>query len=212
MNDESIVVCFGDSNTWGCDPSGGPRFDRATRWPWIMREALGERFHMVEEGLGGRTTVWDDPVEGDKNGSKHLVPLLWSHHPLDLLIIMLGTNDLKHRFDVSAWDVASGLGRLVEIARGCLVGRADRAPEILVVCPPPFADMRVSPYQDMFAGGEEKSHQLAPAVAARCQELGVPMLDAGEAIRSSSVDGIHLGASEHRKLGVAVADKVRTML
>ena len=209
--DEKTVMCFGDSNTWGADPSGGPRFDRSTRWPCLMQTALGETCHVVEEGLGGRTTVWDDPVEGDRCGLKHLVPLIQSHHPLDVLIIMLGTNDLKNRFSVSAMDVSWSIGRLVEAARGCPDPHSGNPPELLVICPPPFADMRLSPLHDIFVGGEEKSHQLASALRRFCDEKRVRMLNACDVVQSSPVDGIHLDAAEHRKLGTAVAAEVRDM-
>lgn len=213
MNDkEKSVMCFGDSNTWGCDPAGGPRFDRGTRWPCILQETLGTGYHVVEEGLCGRTTVWDDPVEGDKNGLRHLTPLIQSHEPLDLVILMLGTNDLKGRFSVSALDVGNSIGRLVKATRECKYPFTGLAPEILVICPPPFADLSQTEFKDMFIGGEEKSRQIGPAVREYCRKNQIPMLNAGDVIRSSTRDGIHLDAPEHRKLGEAVAAEVRKLL
>ncbi len=102
------VLCYGDSNTWGADPAGGGRFSRDERWPGVLQKSLGDEYHIIEEGLGGRTTVWEDPIEGHKNGKEYLIPCLATHAPLDLVIIMLGTNDLKKRFSVSAQDVAFG--------------------------------------------------------------------------------------------------------
>ncbi len=212
MTIEKAILCFGDSNTWGCDPAGGPRFDRKTRWPGVLQAELGESFHIIEEGLGGRTTVWDDPLEGPKNGLEQLVPLLHSHRPLDLLVIMLGTNDLKNRFSVSAMDVSSGIERLVETARHYSDAFVGGKPEILVVCPPPFASLEGIPFKEMFVGGEEKSHQLADAYIKRGREKGFRVFDAGQVIESSPLDGIHLEASEHAKLGQAVANEVRGIL
>lgn len=209
---EKTVLCFGDSNTWGADPSGGPRFDRATRWPGVLQAELGSGYYVVEEGLSGRTTVWNDPVEGDRNGLKHLVPLLLSHGPLDLLIIMLGTNDLKNRFSVSALDVSNSVGRLVKVARDCRDAFSGPVPEVLVICPPPFADLRSTPFKDMFIGGEEKSHQLAAAFRSMGQKQGVPVFNAGDVMQSSSIDGIHFASTEHKKLGLAVAAEVRKMI
>ncbi len=208
MNEKNIL-CFGDSNTWGANPADGSRHDRNTRWPCMLQQELGDGFHVVEEGLCGRTTVWDDPVEGDKNGLKQIVPVLKSHEPLDLVIIFLGTNDLKVRFSVPACDVAESAWQLVKAARACEYPRTGKAPEVLVVCPPPFAPLEPTPFKDMFAGGEEKSHQLAAAFEEVAARRGFKLFQAGDVVQSSVVDGIHLEASEHGKLGRALAEAVR---
>ncbi|MGJ8653862.1 MAG: SGNH/GDSL hydrolase family protein [Opitutaceae bacterium] len=209
MNTEKNILCFGDSNTWGCDPAGGPRFDRNTRWPCILQRELGEGYHVIEEGLGGRTTVFDDPLEGPRNGLEHLVPILQSHKPLDQVIIMLGTNDLKNRFSASAMDVSWGIRRLIEATRAQADCFVNGEPNILIICPPPFADMSQLDFREILIGGEEKSHQLATHYRAICDEQKVPMLNAGDVIQSSPTDGIHLDATEHTKLGKAVAEIVR---
>lgn len=211
MNSEKAILCFGDSNTWGADPSGGGRFDRSTRWPGVLQEELGDEFHVIEEGLCGRTTVWEDPIEGDKNGLAQLVPILKSHEPLDLVIIKLGTNDLKNRFSVSALDVANSTWRLVQAVRACAYPPTGQVPEILVVCPPPFAPLDPTPFKDMFIGGEAKSHQLADAFKRVAEERDFRLFLAGEVIQSSSVDGIHYDASEHLKLGKAMGKTVKQM-
>ncbi|MDF7807970.1 SGNH/GDSL hydrolase family protein [Pontiellaceae bacterium B12219] len=208
---EKTILCFGDSNTWGADPAGGPRFDRATRWPCILQRELGKEFHVVEEGLCGRTTVWNDPIEGHKNGLQQLVPIIQSHEPLDFVIIMLGTNDLKNRFAVSALDVANSVWQLVKTVRTCAYPLTGQVPEILVICPPPFAPLEKTKFKDMFVGGEEKSHQLASRFSAVSEQRGFRWLNAGDVIQSSSIDGIHFEAAEHAKLAKAVADIVREM-
>ena len=205
---EKTILCYGDSNTWGADPSCGPRFDRETRWPCIMKKELGDEFHLVEEGLCGRTTVWDDPIEGDRNGLKQLIPILKSHVPLDVLVIMLGTNDLKNRFSVSPLDVANSVKTLVETARNTFNSFDEPTPKILVICPPSFAPLAETNFKDMFIGGEEKSHGLFAAMSKMCAERGIPMLNAGDVIQSSPVDGIHFEPTEHLKLGKAVAEFV----
>ena len=96
------ILCYGDSNTWGYDPASGERFAADIRWTGVLRKVLAsDRFEVIEEGLNGRTTVWDDPIEGQKNGRQYLIPCLESHRPLDLVVILLGTNDLKKRFSLS---------------------------------------------------------------------------------------------------------------
>ena len=114
---QKTILCFGDSNTWGFPPDCGARYDRKTRWPGVLQDALGDACYVIEEGLPGRNTVWDDPVEGGKNGLKQLVPIIHSHMPLDLVIIMLGTNDFKNRFSVSPLDISWSIGRLVKAVR-----------------------------------------------------------------------------------------------
>ena len=115
------ILCYGDSNTWGCIPLTGAqpprRYGPAQRWPGVLRRELGDGFGIVEEGLNGRTTVWDDPLEPYRSGKELLVPCLLTHQPIDLVIVMLGTNDLKGRFAVGARDIAAGAGLLLDIVR-----------------------------------------------------------------------------------------------
>ncbi|MCL1979506.1 MAG: GDSL-type esterase/lipase family protein, partial [Proteobacteria bacterium] len=123
------ILCYGDSNTWGYDPVTMDRFDETTRWPRVAGQVLGHGWEVIEEGLGGRTTVWDDPIEGYKNGRDYLIPCLESHRPLDLVVLLLGTNDLKQRFSLSAYDVAQGAGVLVRVVQASQAGRQGRAPQ-----------------------------------------------------------------------------------
>ena len=116
------VMCYGDSNTWGYNPATQQRYPRDERWTGVLQELLGADYRVIEEGLNGRTTVWDDPIEGYKNGREYLIPCLESQKPLDLVIIMLGTNDLKLRFSLPAYDIAEGAGVLVEIAQKSQAG------------------------------------------------------------------------------------------
>ena len=206
------ILCFGDSNTWGFPPDCGARYDRQTRWPGVLQQQLGEDYYVIEEGLPGRNTVWDDPVEGDKNGLKQLVPLIHSHMPLDLLIIMLGTNDFKNRFSVSPLDISWSIGRLVKAARECGHPLLGEAPEVLVICPPPLADLSKSPFAGILVGAEEKSRQLASVLEAFCEDNQIRMFDAGSVVQTSPVDGVHWEKEEHRKLGVAVAAQVQAIL
>ncbi|MBQ9959278.1 MAG: acylhydrolase, partial [Oscillospiraceae bacterium] len=99
---EKRILCYGDSNTWGYIGGVGERFGRDVRWTGRLQTLLGSDYTVIEEGLNSRTTVWDDPVEMHKNGYTYLMPCLQTHRPLDLVIIMLGTNDLERRFHVPA--------------------------------------------------------------------------------------------------------------
>lgn len=204
------VLCYGDSNTWGYDPRTGGRYPRDTRWPGVLRRALGEGYLVIEEGLNGRTTVWDDPIEGYKNGKSYLIPCLETHRPIDLVVIMLGTNDLKMRFSVSAFDIANGAGVLVDVAQRSATGPGGGPPQVLLVAPPPVA--KLTGFAEMFEGAERKSARFAEQYRRVATERRCAFLDASTVIRSSDLDGIHLEAGEHEKLAVAVARKVEAIL
>jgi lysophospholipase L1-like esterase len=204
------IVCFGDSNTWGADPAGGPRFSMDERWPGILRKELGEDYWIVEEGLCGRTTVWDDPIEGNKNGKQYLIPCIESQMPVDLVIIMLGTNDLKKRFSLSALDIANGAGVLVNMVKGSIAGPDWKGPKVLLIAPPPI--MEVGPFSEMFEGGAEKSLKFSRHYKNVAEYSNCAFLDASTVIKSSDLDGIHFGTGEHLKLGRAVTEVVKRIL
>jgi lysophospholipase L1-like esterase len=208
------ILCYGDSNTWGCIPLPGPeparRFPPDTRWPGVLRRELGDGYWIVEAGLNARTTVWDDPLEPDRNGRKLLLPTLLTHQPLELVIIMLGTNDLKRRINASAAEIAEGAGMLVDVVNVSGCGPDGTAPQTLLVCPPPVALLDLA--DDTFDGAAEKSHQLAGRFAEIAETRSCAFLDAGTVISSSDIDGIHLDEPQHAALGAAVAQQVRLLL
>ena len=216
MNEQNIL-CFGDSNTWGYVPVSGERYARDVRWPGVMAAALGAGCHVIEEGLSGRTTVWDDPIEGDKNGARYLPACLASHQPLDLVILMLGTNDLKMRFSLSALDVAAGAERLLRNIQASASGRGGKSPAILLAAPPPIGASGTNgePANDideMFQGGREKSLAFGNRFAALAQLCGCAFIDLGQYIAVDAADGIHYSAETHRVLGLAMAVAARGCL
>jgi lysophospholipase L1-like esterase len=204
------VLCYGDSNTWGYDPVTQDRFPPDTRWPGVLRQELGEGYLVIEEGLNGRTTVWDDPIEGYKNGREYLIPCLETHHPLDLVVLLLGTNDLKMRFSVSAGDIANGAGVLVDAIHKSAAGPRGAAPQVLLLAPPPVA--KLTDFAEMLEGAEAKSIRFAQHYRRVAAERGCAFLDTSTVIVSSDLDGIHFEASQHQKLGRAVAACVRQLL
>lgn len=201
------ILCYGDSNTWGYNPVTKDRYGRDERWPGVLRRELGEDYLIIEEGLGGRTTVWDDPIGGYKNGKEYLIPCLETHRPIDLVVIMLGTNDLKHRFSLTAFDIAKGAGVLVDIVQRSNAGPQGRAPEALLLAPPPVG--KLTSFAEMFKGSEEKSKELSKYYREVAEELKCFFLDTSEIITSSEIDGIHFEKKDHERLGKAVAAKVR---
>jgi lysophospholipase L1-like esterase len=207
---DKTILCYGDSNTWGYNPATQDRYAREERWAGVLQQKLGDGYVVIEEGLCGRTTVWDDPIEDYRNGKEYLIPCLRSHKPIDLVVIMLGTNDLKARFPMPACDIAAGAGVLVDIVAKSETGPSNGAPEVLLVAPPPIAEL--SGFAEMFEGGSVKSTMLSRHFRLVAEERGCALLDAAEVIASSELDGIHLDLAEHRKLGIAIASRVKQML
>jgi lysophospholipase L1-like esterase len=205
--DERVLVCFGDSNTHGTPPSTGAdapaRYGPDVRWPGRLATALGPGWRVHEEGLPGRTTVHADPVEGGHlSGLAALPMVLGTHSPVDRLVIMLGTNDLKARFGVGPAEIAVSVERLVRTAFAFCTDTGRPVPRILVVAPAPAVD--VAGLDESFRGGPEKSRRLGPLLREAADRLGADFLDAGEHIQVSDVDGVHLDPDAHRALAAAV--------
>jgi lysophospholipase L1-like esterase len=156
-----------------------------------------------EEGLCGRTSCREDPVEGDMNGLRQIVPVLESHRPLDVVALMLGTNDLKIRYSPCPGDIARGVGRVVRAIQDSRTGPENTAPRVLMICPPPT--VRSPVFESIFGDSVELSRRLPPFYRQFAGETGAVFLDAGTVVHSSAVDGIHLDPEEHRKLAEAVA-------
>lgn len=204
------ILCYGDSNTWGYNPLTQGRYADDVRWTGVLQAELGSNYRVIEEGLNGRTTVWDDPIGCLKNGKTYLEPCLESQKPLDLVIIMLGTNDLKQRFSAPPTDIAAGAGILARMTMRSGTGRNDGDPMVLLVAPPPT--VRLTSYSDMFAGAGEKSARFAAEYHRVAREQGCAYFDAGSVLISSEKDGIHFEAEGHAALGKALAEKVRELL
>ena len=205
------ILCYGDSNTWGWSPITKERYDDQTRWTRVLARALGAEYEVIEEGLNGRTTVWDDPIEGyNRNGYNYLLPCLETHCPLDLVTIMLGTNDLKKRFSLTASDIALGAGVLVKAVQQSTAGRKAKAPPVLLMAPPPVG--RLTEFAEEFEEATEKSKKLGDRYRQVVQELGCAYLDTSTLIVSSDVDGIHFEPEEHAKLGHALAGIIPELL
>jgi lysophospholipase L1-like esterase len=206
-----VVVCFGDSNTWGANPDGSGRFAPDVRWTGVLQANLGPDYKVVEEGLNGRTTNIDDTIEEDRNGRRHLPSLLESHRPFDLIVIMLGTNDLKTRNHRAAADIAQSAAKLADLSRKSMCGPNDGAPRVLLMAPPAIV-VAGHGLDGLFTGSVEKSKQFPAQYAFWADAVGVDFLDAGSVIASSPVDGIHFDPEDHARLGKAVAAKIAEMI
>ncbi|HEY8724137.1 MAG TPA: SGNH/GDSL hydrolase family protein [Gaiellaceae bacterium] len=203
------VLCFGDSNTWGYVPgSDGERWSSELRWPRRLATALGGEWDVIAEGLNGRTATMDSPVADGRNGLTYLLPCLHSHRPLDVVVIYLGTNDAGDRYSLPAETVAGAVGRLVKVVRTSEAGPGGAAPEVLVVCPPPFGQLDP---EGSFANAGAKSRQLGRWFADVCRELDCELLDLNGIAAYSDVDGIHLDAEGQAAVAAAVEERVRRM-
>ena len=218
------IVCFGDSNTHGycadpndcADPCACPecglRFNESERWTMLLQDLLESEFHVIEEGLCGRTTVFDDPFGECLSGMDSIVPCLMSHQPVDLLVIMLGTNDTKERFSLSPRGIASGLEQLICKAKSLPVWKA--VPNILIIAPPHIKD-GIRNHQFFSSMGSDsiaKSSQLAPLYKELCIEQGCAFLDAEGVAEFNEIDCMHLTRKGHSQLAQALSTIVKDLV
>lgn len=209
------IVCLGDSNTYGYRPDAlPPRFSEEERWTCLLQGLLGRDYLVIEEGLPGRTTVFEDPVEEGLSALPYLYPCLNSHAPVDLLVLMLGTNDTKERLGANPCAIGKGLTRLVRKAQTIDCWGAG-GPNILVIAPPAIGKgIERSPVaQEMGAGCVEKSLRLPGQFRAAAKELGCAFLDANRlGLEQNVVDHIHLTAESHRILARTLAELIPTLI
>jgi len=207
------ILCFGDSNTWGYVPAGEvERFPADVRWTGVMSEKLGDGYLVIEEAQNGRTTVFDDPYETIcKNGSKHLPVVLESQKPVDLVIVMLGTNDLKAHLGQTAQTIAFGAGVLVDQILASDAGPGKVAPKVLLIAPALVAEGEC-PFGPKFDGAAEKSRGFAPAYRREAELRGVSFMNAADHVTVPPTDCIHFDKVGHGALGVALADRVRLLI
>lgn len=204
------IVCFGDSNTFGHDPKDGSRLPRDQRWTGILADLLGDGYQIIEEGLCGRTTVHEYPESPWVSGLPYFTPCVLSHMPFDLLILMLGTNDLQVPFQAIPLTVARGVEALVH--QFLTLDLPVQRPKLLLVSPIYIGDVSVNPVFGPLFGYERASkysHELAPYYKEIADRLGCEFFDAASVASPSPVDGLHMDPVEHGKLARALADRVR---
>ena len=206
------ILCFGDSNTFGTNPSGG-RWPRDQRWTGILQERLGNGFYVIEEGLGGRTAAAEDFLEGDKNGQRHLPVALRSHRPLDLVILMLGTNDQKHRFGLLPRDIAAGAAQLRRMVETYDYGPGYPIPRVMLISPILIGNgVENSPFNGFSADAVISSQQLAPLYHAQAEAHRWLYLDAASVAGPSTLDQLHMETDGHRALAEAIEAIIRKYL
>lgn len=188
-----------------------PHAIRPRRWPCILEQSLDGRAHVIEEALNGRTVATDELVRPNRNGLAMLPSLLESHAPLDIVVIMLGTNDCAPTYRLTPGEIALGCSGLIRAVRSSLAGPNGGAPEILLIAPPPYGDL--SPLLALFyAGGEATSRRLAETYRMIASSFDCLFLDAAQTVEASDTDGVHLDPAAQRKLALAVKEIVEPLL
>lgn len=207
------ILCYGDSNTYGLMPDLRSRYPRDVRWTGVLQGLLGDSCYIIEEGLGGRTTVWDDPVEEHKNGKAYLLPCLDSHKPLDLVILMLGTNDLKGRYSLSPFEVGGGIENLVQTILKSDAGPDFQPPKLLLVTPVPIHSVgREMDLDQMIPDMDRRSRMLSYYYEDIAKRYGIYYMDPGDKIELNDVDGIHYSAKGHAQMAELMRDKILEIL
>jgi lysophospholipase L1-like esterase len=208
------ILVYSDSLSWGIVPLTRKRLSFDERWPGVMENRLnakGRAVRVIEDCLNGRRTVWDDPYKAGRNGLVGLAQRVEVNSPLALVILALGTNDFQSMHPHNAWHSGQGIAALVAAIRGAPIEPGMPVPPVLVVAPPPIDNPR-GPIAPKFTGGEARSKGLAEEYRKVSAEVGCHFFDAGTVTSSSKVDGVHLDADQHLKLGEALTEAVRALL
>lgn len=208
------ILVYGDSLSWGIIPETRRRLSFDERWPGVMENTLnadGRRVRVIEDCLNGRRTVWDDPFKPGRRGIDGLAQRVESHSPLALVIVMLGSNDFQSMHPHNAWHSAQGVGALVNAIRQAPIEPDMPVPPILIVAPPPLEEPKGS-IAPKFVGADRKCIGHAAACREVADLLGCHFFDAASVATVSPIDGVHLDADQHARLGGALARSVARLL
>ena len=208
------ILCFGDSNTWGYSPQDGSRFPPNVRWTGTLQKTLGADYNIIEEGLNGRTTFINEEGEDARpfrSGSDVFSMILESHRPLDLVTIMLGTNDLKLEFNLSVEEIAQGVKELCEIVLNSEY-LIDNPPKLLLISPVHIGSTIQPDQEEFFEQAREKSYQFAEYYQRVAEELGIHFLDAAKIVSPSDGEGVHWDADQHIKFGKELSNLIRQLI
>jgi len=205
------ILCIGDSLTWGFNPVDASRFDDDIRWTGVLQKILGDEYKVIEEGQNGRTIYFDDTLSRDKSAAKYIWACLESQNPLDTVIIMLGTNDLKVHMGLTAAGIAKEMEKLLDIV--CEFNTTYVANfKILLMAPPCVPDdMKNSEYGESFGyiSARERSLQFPELYKAVADKYNIDFLDTNQYVKVGLVDSIHLEQDQQALLAQAVARKLR---
>ena len=207
------ILCYGDSNTYGYNPFDGLRYPESIRWTGRLKLLLGNDYRVIEEGCNGRTTIFDDPFDGWKNGLNYLRPCLNSHKPVDIVILRLGSNDLKRTFQASAKQIASGAATLVEVIQTFTREKQGFEPKIILISPPEIGErIRTSPFYGAFDEDTiSRSKEFPKWYQKVAEEYHCVFFNAAEYIQPSTIDSLHLSPNAHKKLAEKLCSVIKTL-
>ncbi|MBO4910175.1 MAG: SGNH/GDSL hydrolase family protein [Lachnospiraceae bacterium] len=207
------VLCYGDSNTYGYIPRIGMRYPKDVRWTGRLQAMLGDEYIIIEEGCSGRTTVYDDPVEGWKNGLSYLKPCIHSHKPIDIVILALGSNDLKETFHASPEDISKGAETLVEEIQGFSREKQGFEPKIILVSPTEIGEgIRTSDFYGCFMENAiSRSKELAHYYKNVADRKGCIFFDAAAFVKPSEEDSLHYTPEGHRIMAEKLFEVVKNI-
>ena len=206
----TTVLCYGDSNTYGYNPVNGLRYPKDVRWPGVLQKLLGEEYEVIEEGCNGRTTVFEDVEEPWKAGLGYLRLCLNTHKPIDFVIMMLGSNDLKRMFHASAQEIADGVEELVRIIKEFTKEKQGYIPKVVLVSPPEIGkDIATSEFSRSFdEDAIIRSKKLPILYEKIAKKYECIFFDAAKVVEASEVDSLHLMPEAHKKLAEAFYDRI----
>jgi len=204
------ILCYGDSNTYGYNPTDGLRYPDNVRWTGRLQMLLGSDYKVIEEGCNGRTTVFDDPIDPWKNGMPYLKPCLNTHKPIDIVILMLGSNDLKDVYHASAEQIADGAGQLVDIIKDFTLEKQGFQPKIILVSPTEIGDgIITSPFSAKYKSDAiDRSKELAKYFKGIAESKGCCFINAADFVDPSPDDSLHWTAYGHRDFAMKLKDVV----
>jgi lysophospholipase L1-like esterase len=205
-----IILCYGDSNTWGYNPSADDRFPRSVRWTGALQRLLGDEYEVISEGLCGRAFVAEDPKKPHRTGITHLQSIVESADPADLVMIMLGTNDIMTTYNLSPEQIAEHLQQTVDLIRNPKL-EIGKQPKILIICPPPVIFPANGELDKRMVDGPQKCKVLPDLYESVAKKNGCEFIDAGKYTSFGTVDGYHFDESGHRKLAETLASWIQKM-
>lgn len=208
------ILCYGDSNTYGYYPVNGERLPKSIRWTGRLQMLLGEDYTVIEEGCNGRTTVYKEPIDVWKCGLEYLKPCLNSHKPVDAVVMMLGTNDLKTMFHAGVREISEGAERLVQEIYDFAGQKQSFRPQVILVSPPEIgADICSSSFRDSFdETAIDRSKEFPKYYREVAERNGCVFLDAAKVVAPSKEDSLHLMPEEHAKLAEALYTCIKEKL
>lgn len=202
------ILCYGDSNTFGYKPDRTGRFDESIRWPALLAKSLGADFNIIENGVCGRTTALDDPFVSGRNGLAEINDVMKKYAPVDLVILMLGTNDLKTFYEMTAASITENCGRVIDRILNPAYGR-NEVPKVLLISPILLGENILAVKADYNQASVDASQSLAAEYEALAKEKSCYFLRAEDFAKPSPLDCEHMNESNHKKLALAIEDTVK---